>query len=148
MKKPSTTRILGVNISITNMEDVIQCILSQLDSLKGQYICFSNVHTTVMSRKNPDYCNVQNNAFMALPDGSPVALVARMRGYEQAEQVAGPDFMPALWKATENKEYKHYFYGSSPETIKELQKVLSQKYPKMKIVGMPESMRLGQIFYG
>lgn len=136
MKKPSTTRILGVNISITNMEDVIQCILSQLDSLKGQYICFSNVHTTVMSRKNPDYCNVQNNAFMALPDGSPVALVARMRGYEQAEQVAGPDFMPALWKATENKEYKHYFYGSSPETIKELQKVLSQKYPKMKIVGM------------
>lgn len=70
MKKPSTTRILGVNISITNMEDVIQCILSQLDSLKGQYICFSNVHTTVMSRKNPDYCNVQNNAFMALPDGS------------------------------------------------------------------------------
>lgn len=136
MKKPSTTRILGVNISITNMDDVIQCILSQLDSLKGQYICFSNVHTTVMSQKDPDYCHVQNNAFMALPDGSPIALVARMRGYEQAEQVAGPDFMPALWKATEDTEYKHYFYGSSPETIHELEKVLLRKYPNMKIVGM------------
>ena len=136
MKKPSTTRILGVNISITNMEDVIQCILSQFDSLKGQYICFSNVHTTVMSRKNPDYCRVQNNAFMALPDGSPVALVARMRGYEQAEQVAGPDFMPVLWKATENTEYKHYFYGGSPETIQKLQEVLARKYPDMKVVGM------------
>ena len=117
MKKPFTNRILGVNIAVTNMQDTIELILSQIDELKGKFICLSNVHTTVMSDQDEEYKKIQNAAFLALPDGSPLALLQRLRGYKGAEQVAGPDLMPALWKATENTGISHYFYGSSQETI-------------------------------
>lgn len=136
MKKPFTNRILGVNIAVTNMQDTISLIVTQIDELKGKFICLSNVHTTVMSDKDEEYRKIQNAAFLALPDGSPLALVQRLRGYKEAEQVAGPDLMPALWKATENTDISHYFYGSTQETIDALQNELRLKYPKLKIVGM------------
>ena len=136
MKKPFTNRILGVNIAITNMQETVNLIIEHLEEIRGQFICLSNVHTTVMSEKDAEYREIQNSAFLALPDGSPLALVQRLRGYRSAEQVAGPDLMPAIWKATEHTEYSHYFYGSTPETIAALEKNLRSKYPDMKIAGM------------
>lgn len=136
MKKPFTNRILGVNIAITNMQDTVKLIVEQIDELQGNFICLSNVHTTVMSQKDEEYRNIQNSAFLALPDGSPLSLVQRLRGYRMAEQVAGPDLMAELWKATENTEISHYFYGSTPETIEALEKNLKKEYPGIKIVGM------------
>lgn len=136
MKKPFTNRILGVNIAVTNMQDTVNLIVSQIDELKGKFICLSNVHTTVMSDKDEEYRKIQNAAFLALPDGSPLALVQRLRGYKGAEQVAGPDLMPALWKATENTHISHYFYGSTRDTIDALEKGLKTKYPGLKIAGM------------
>ena len=136
MKKPFTNRILGVNIAITNMQETVNLIMDHLEDIRGQFICLSNVHTTVMAEKDAEYRKIQNSAFLALPDGSPLALVQRLRGYRSAEQVAGPDLMPALWKATEHTAYSHYFYGSTPETIEALQKNLGSRYPELKIAGM------------
>lgn len=136
MKKPFTNRILGVNIAITNMQETVNLIMDHLEDIRGQFICLSNVHTTVMAEKDAEYRKIQNSAFLALPDGSPLALVQRLRGYRSAEQVAGPDLMPALWKATEHTAYSHYFYGSTPETIEALQKNLGSRYPGLKIAGM------------
>lgn len=136
MKKPFTNRILGVNIAITNMQDTVKLIVEQIDELKGEFICLSNVHTTVMSQRDEEYRKIQNSAFLALPDGSPLSLVQRLRGYRTAEQVAGPDLMLALWKVTEKTEISHYFYGSTPETIGALEKKLRKEYPELKIAGM------------
>lgn len=136
MKKPFTNRILGVNIAVTNMQETTNLIVSQIDELKGKFICLSNVHTTVMSDKDEEYRKIQNAAFLALPDGSPLALIQRLRGYKGAEQVAGPDLMPALWKATENTAVSHYFYGSTQETIDALGSRLKAGYPGLEIAGM------------
>lgn len=136
MKKPFTNRILGVNVAVTNMKDMVNLITNHVDELRGEFICLSNVHTTIMAYENAEYRKVQNSAFIALPDGKPLSFVQRLRGYKEAEQVSGPDLMPTLWKATENMEISHYFYGSSEETIKALEKNLRKKYPKLKIAGM------------
>lgn len=136
MKKPFTNRILGVNIAVTNMREVVNLIVNNITDLREKFICLSNVHTTVMSEKDEEYRSIQNSAFLALPDGSPLALVQRLRGYRGAEQVAGPDLMPEIWKATEHTELSHYFYGSTQETIEALRKNLIRKYPELKIAGM------------
>lgn len=136
MKKPFTSRILGVNIAVTNMQDTISLIMSHINELKGEFICLSNVHTTVMAQKDEEYRKIQNSAFLALPDGSPLALIQRLRGHKEAEQVAGPDLMPEVWKATENINITHYFYGSTQQTIDALREKLQKKYPGLKIAGM------------
>ena len=128
--------ILKTNINVTNMEDTISYITEHLEELKGDYICVSNVHTTVMAFRDEKYCRVQNSAAMALPDGQPLSIVSRRRGYRQAQRVPGPDLMPAILDLSQEKGYTHYFYGSTEQTLAKLEKVLLARYPKLRIAGM------------
>ena len=99
-------------------------------------MCVSNVHTTVMAYNDPSYKEVQNNAVIAVPDGKPLSLISKLRGYKEAKRVAGPDLMPEILRISETEGYTHYFYGSTEQTLECLEKNLRKKYPKLKIVGM------------
>ena len=128
--------ILKTNINVTNMEDTLRYITDNLGDLRGEYICVSNVHTTVMSHKDETYRKIQNEAAMALPDGKPLSLVSRKRGFSHADRVPGPDLMPRILELSLEKGYKHYFYGSSQKTLDELKKRLEVQYKGLQIVGM------------
>ena len=128
--------ILGVDINVTTMDDTISYIMDNIDSLKGKYICVSNVHTTVMASKDEQYKKIQNEAALALPDGKPLSIVSKMRGYSEAGRVPGPDLMPKILELSLEKRYKHYFYGSSEDTIGKLRINLEKNYPGLNIVGM------------
>lgn len=128
--------ILGTNINVINMEKTVSYIEEHLEELKGRYICVSNVHTTVTAYRDPAYRAVQNGAAMNIPDGKPLSIVQCMGGEKDAGRVPGPDLMPELFALSEKKGYRHYFYGSTQETLDALKEKLSEKYPKMDIVGM------------
>jgi len=128
--------ILQTNITVTDMDKTVDYLDSHLEELKGEYICVSNVHTTVMSSRDINYRCVQNGAAMILPDGKPLSIVQRKRGYKEAGRVPGPDLMPQIFALSEEKGYKHFFYGSTQETLDKLQENLTRLYPKLNIVGM------------
>lgn len=134
--KLKTCNILGVNINVTSMQETVKVITKNLENIKGNYICVSNVHTTVMSYEDESYKAIQNSGFMALPDGNPLSIVSKKRGFKEAERVTGPDLMEEIFKISEEKGYSHYFYGSTQETLDTLKQKLNEKYPNMKIAGM------------
>ena len=45
----------------------------------------------------------------------------------------GPDVMQEMFRVSEKKGYRHYFYGSKPETLKSLKKKLQEAYPDLCI---------------
>lgn len=128
--------ILGTKINVTDMDKTVRYIEAHLEELKGHYICVSNVHTTVTAYRDPEYRRVQNGAAMNIPDGKPLSIVQYLRGEKEAGRVPGPDLMPELFALSEEKGYRHYFYGSTQETLDALRKKLTERYPKMNIVGM------------
>ncbi len=97
-------KILGTNINVTTMEKTVAYLDEHLDQLRGDYICVSNVHTTIMAYRDQDYRAVQNGGAMALPDGKPLSIVCKRRGYKDAGRVPGPDLMPTLflWQYTDH----------------------------------------------
>lgn len=129
-------RILNTNINVTNMQDTVAYLSENLEQLRGNYICVSNVHTTMMSFRNAEYNKVQNSAAMALPDGKPLSIVCRRRGFYDAGRVPGPDLMPRIFELSGEKGYRHFFYGSSQETLDMLKSQLLDKYPWLTIAGM------------
>lgn len=131
-----TCRILGVNISCLNMEKAVAIITNNLEKMSGNYICVSNVHTTVMSYENEEYKSIQNNALLVLPDGKPLSIVAKKRGYKNIDRVTGPDLMDEIFKLSNEKSYRHFMYGSTNETLEKLKSNLINKYPNINIVGM------------
>lgn len=127
--------ILGVQIAALHMKAALNYIQKNLKSLNGQYICISNVHTTIMSYEDKDYCRIQNEAALALPDGGPIAFLCKRRGFPEADRVTGPDLMGEIFKCSKKYGYKHYFYGSKPETLKALEQKLKDQY-QLNIAGM------------
>lgn len=128
--------ILGVNIAVTSMESTIQTLTEKRNEWKGQYICVSNVHTTVMAHENPEYMKIQNEAVMALPDGSPLSAYSREGGKVNARRVTGPDLMRELLIRSKDNGFTHFFYGSTQDTLDKLRDKIETNYPGAKIVGM------------
>ena len=48
-----TCNILGVNIAAINMEWLLKYLDENIDDIKGDYICVSNVHTTCLLYTSP-----------------------------------------------------------------------------------------------
>lgn len=131
-----TCKILGVQIAAVDMQKTLELLQKNLAAWQGEYICVSNVHTTVTAYDDQNYRAVQNGAVMALPDGGPLSAYARAHGYAQARRVTGPDLMREVLKKSEETGWKHYFYGSTPETLEMLKKKLAERYPGAQVVGM------------
>ena len=53
IKQEKRVNIIGVPISAVNMESCVANIFEDFSKTKGQYICVSNVHTTVMAHDDP-----------------------------------------------------------------------------------------------
>lgn len=130
-----TCPILGVNIAVVNMNQLLDFINSNIKEMSGDYICVSNVHTTVTAFEDESFRAIQNGAIMAIPDGGPLCTVAKRRGYKEIERTTGPELMEEIFKISCEKGYRHFFYGSTKKTLAAVEKRLKEKYPDIQIVG-------------
>ena len=128
-----TCNILGVNIAAIDMQWLVNFLNENISKLTGDYICVSNVHTTVTAFEDPEYLKVQNGGIMAIPDGGPLSTVGQKRGYKNMKRTTGPSLMGEIFSIP---GYRHYFYGSTQETLDKLKNELIKKYPGIQIVGM------------
>ena len=69
-----TCNIMGVNIAAINMDWLLEFTEKTIKDLSGDYMCVSNVHTTVTSYEDKEYCDIQNSGIMAIPDGGPLSM--------------------------------------------------------------------------
>ncbi len=128
--------ILGVNIAAINMEWLLDYLGENISEISGDYITVANVHTTVTAYEDKEYCAVQNNALMAIPDGGPLTSIGHKRGLDQMGRTTGPSLMEEIFAISAEKGYRHYFYGSTEKTLGMLREKLEEKYPGMTIAGM------------
>lgn len=104
-----TCNILGVNIAAINMEWLLKYLDENIDDIKGDYICVSNVHTTVTSYEDASYCAIQNGGLMAIPDGGPLSTVGHRRGYKNMSRTTGPSLMGEVFKISGKKRLSPLF---------------------------------------
>ncbi len=131
-----TVNILGVEIAAIDMEWLLAFTKKHIKDLKGDYVCVSNVHTTVTAFEDPEYRKIQNGGILAIPDGGPLSSVGRKRGAKNMSRTTGPSYMEEILKISEEKGYSHFFYGSTEETLQKLQERLKKEYPRLTIAGL------------
>ncbi len=129
-----TCNILGVNIAAINMDWLLNFTHENIKKLSGDYMCVANVHTTVTAYEDEKYRQIQNQGILAIPDGGPLASTGRKRGYSNMQRTTGPSYMQAILGS--DYKYRHFFYGSTNETLEKLRTVIKEKYPNAEIAGM------------
>jgi len=124
-----------LKISKVNLPITLTHIEKALSSGNPGYICVANSRTAFLANKDTEYCNIQNNSLITVPDGAPLVWIALIKGFDEVGKVSGIDLMHALFTISNKKNYSHYFYGSTQNVIEKLQIDLHGKYPGIAIKG-------------
>ena len=102
----------------------------------ANYVCVSNVHTTVECRADRLLRSIQNDSFLTIADGQPIVLYGRIRGVNGIQRIMGPDIMTQVFAAPECGQRRHYFLGGAPETLAKMERNLLARFPRLRIAGM------------
>jgi len=127
--------ILGVGVHAVNTQLALECIEAAVAMQKKGYICATPVHSIMVAQDDCLYKDVLNGAFLCVPDGVPLVWVGRSSGYVNMKRVYGPDLMRAVLNISPEKSWSHYLYGSTPETLDQLEESILKDFPGIKIAG-------------
>ena len=130
-----TFGLLGVQMSIVNLSETVECLLEAVLQKKTGFVCVTGVHGIIESQDDSDLRTILNNAFLCVPDGMPTVWMGRLRGHRAISRVYGPDLMLETMRATKNLEVRHFFYGGAPGIAEELRSKLKNLYSGLQIVG-------------
>ena len=126
--------ICGINIGIVSFQESTNIIKELFEKKYSSYICIVNVHVLVTAVRHLSFKRIIDQADWNFADGMPIVWYARKRlGLDHVERIAGPSVMNKCFD--ELRDAKHFFYGSSKETLNKLEILSRESYPKLNIVG-------------
>ena len=127
--------ILGVPISVVDMQSAVKTISKWIESGESRYICATDMHSVMQAQTNPLHRAALSKADMVIPDGMPIVWVSRSRGAMEIQRVSGPDLMLPLCDVAATKGWSHYFYGGADGVAEAVGNNLARRFPGMVIAG-------------
>lgn len=100
-----------------------------------QKVFFMNADCFNLSTEQEAYRQVLQQADWLLPDGSGVALGARLTGQRLRENLNGTDLFPVLCEQAVQHQWRVFFLGGRETVVQQLVQNLRQQYPQLLIQG-------------
>jgi len=126
-------RVIDCMISCAGFERITDSVIRQISGGKGGYVCFVNVHTAVTARKDKELRGIINNSHISAADGKPLAVIGRLQRIRDVQHAPGPDYLPYL--LSQGGGLRHYFFGSTEDTLAALVNSVQHRYPDAIIAG-------------
>ena len=133
--RPERTNVLGVGISVINLESARDFLAQAIRARQRGYVCVTGVHGVMEAQSDDRLRTILNGALLCTPDGIPMVWMGKFRGWRQMGRVYGPDLMLEICALP---GCRHFLYGGSNGTANLLQKKLQARFPQIQIVGTYE----------
>jgi N-acetylglucosaminyldiphosphoundecaprenol N-acetyl-beta-D-mannosaminyltransferase len=127
--------ILGVGVSVVNMDTAARTIFEWVERRQRHYVCVSGVHGVMESQRSPELRRIHNAAGMVTPDGMPLAWLVRLSGFREGDRVCGPELMPRMFVESQGRGTRHFLYGGSQRALEGMGIRLGEIAPNAVIVG-------------
>jgi N-acetylglucosaminyldiphosphoundecaprenol N-acetyl-beta-D-mannosaminyltransferase len=133
MTGPARGLLIG-GVSIDFLEPSAAADLVASHDFRGDvHLC--NAYTLALAEERPELSSTLDAATLNLPDGMPLAWLARRRGIDDCTRVYGPDLMCDVLDRGRAVDLGHYLYGSTPEVLAALEQRIEERWPGARIVG-------------
>jgi N-acetylglucosaminyldiphosphoundecaprenol N-acetyl-beta-D-mannosaminyltransferase len=124
--------LVGVRINPLDHEQILAQMREWISPHSSVHtIVFANTHVVMESRENSALAEATDAATLVVPDGMPIMLAARSRGYPMHARADGPGLMQKALTRPDCRSWRHYFYGSTQEVLS----ALSRQYPDALVAG-------------
>jgi len=121
-------RVLGVSVDAVQIPDAIAEMERWIrEGRAGCYIAVTGMHGITVSRQDPRFREILNQADLVVPDGMPLVWLARWHHYPLRHRVPGSELMATFCRET-GPRYRHFFYGGAPGVADNLAKILVERY--------------------
>jgi N-acetylglucosaminyldiphosphoundecaprenol N-acetyl-beta-D-mannosaminyltransferase len=129
--------VLGVRIHNATTRQAIETIEGLIDRRadRAAGVYFVNAHTLNLATADPNYRAALNDGDLVFADGTGVRWAARLQGIRILENLAGTDFVPALFKATPDRGHSCFLLGADAPTIEAAADYAARTFPGWKFVG-------------
>jgi N-acetylglucosaminyldiphosphoundecaprenol N-acetyl-beta-D-mannosaminyltransferase len=130
---PDKITVISAGISATSLEEVAGLIVDPPP--EGLTVAVSNVQSVMMTRSDEEYASTHAQSSIATTDGMPLVWALRKLGCPEQTRVEGFQITSRAIELGLDKGRRHFFYGTTQETLDLLEKNLKEKYPSIQIVG-------------
>jgi N-acetylglucosaminyldiphosphoundecaprenol N-acetyl-beta-D-mannosaminyltransferase len=127
--------VLGVGLSVLNMETALRAIKAALQERRKGYLCFTGVHPVMEAQADESLRTIFNHAFLATPDGMPMVWLGRFHGHPEMGRVYGPDLLLEMMEWSRTSGCRHFFYGGSEGVADALAEKMRARFPGVEICG-------------
>jgi N-acetylglucosaminyldiphosphoundecaprenol N-acetyl-beta-D-mannosaminyltransferase len=131
----AAAQVLGVQVDAVNMDGALAHLATVLQGKGKGYVCVAGVHGIMEAQRRPELLQVYAGSEMTIPDGMPLVWVGRLQGHDVMRRVTGPDLMVEMMGRKEFAGLTHFLYGGRKGVAEELREKLSERYPRINIVG-------------
>jgi len=130
-------RILGSRVHMVQIPDVLEIMEHwiQTGPKKCHQIVVTGMHGLVEGHRDENFKTILNSADLFIPDGISPIWVARYYGFPLKKRATGSDLVSEFCQLSNVKNYKHFFYGDTEDTLQLLKDKLQEKFPGLKVVG-------------
>ncbi len=133
-------RVGSIDFSVLPLKQAIYLILD-LGSRTPEHgiaVHFANAYNVALADTDPMYRDLINAGDLVCSDGTPVVWAGRRLHKSLSAQwtrVYGPDVLTGVLKSSAPKSPRHYFLGSTPETLSLLMTRMASTWPDAEVVG-------------
>lgn len=135
MNKLPRINILGVPVNPLTMDEALNYLTSCIEAKKTTNVVTANAEIIMLGHNDSAYAKILQSASCVLPDGAGTVWGGRKLGFHVPERVAGFDLFLELMKASGEKNFKVYFFGSAPGVAEAAKEKCLKMFPGVNIVG-------------
>lgn len=128
--------IMGVTIDVLNTAETIDLVEQYVLQKEPLHLIGVNADKLNEVAKNERLCRIVNNCGVINADGASVIMAGKYLNKPLPERVAGIDLMEKLVSLSQERGYRIYLLGARQEVVEATARVLEEKYPGIKIVGI------------
>jgi len=124
MKLPPRVNVLGVGVSVLNLDSAVEILASAVASRTRGHVCVTGVHGVMESQSDPALRRIHNRSLLTTPDGMPMVWLGRLGGHRMMDRVYGPELMERVFDWSRGSGATHFFYGGGPGVAEQLRERL------------------------
>ena len=130
-----TSDILGFSVVNAKLAETVYWIADRAQSRTPTQIAFLNAHCVNIARKDWRYRDTLQNVDALLPDGSGVALAARLDQQSLGENLNGTDLFEPLCRCLAFRNIPVFFLGGRPGVARTAAENAQTSCPNLNVAG-------------
>lgn len=135
LQAPKKLDVLGVQVSNAEPDEVVDCVMNWAVAGRPAIAAFMPVHGLIEGRR-PARRDAMNQFDIVACDGQPVRwAMNKLHKAKIVERSYGPTMMARVCERSGKEGVGIYLYGSSPQVIETLCRVLPERFDGLQIVG-------------